>query len=575
MTPAVSVVVPVFNAAAFLEETVASVRAQTRPDYELLLCDDGSTDTSLEIARRLAARDPERIRVLTHPGRANRGPFATRLLGARHARADLLAFLDSDDLWEPDYLEAHLAWWDSVGDRRPGMSYGPALYWHADRGGARDFVQRVPRPGVYEPGELLEWFLSTGYGITPCPSAVLLAREVLEGLDGLADAAREVGPFEDQILSWWIAASRRVAVHERVGVRYRQHAASSVARLGRSARARRMEARFLEIIEPVVAARHPGHPLLAGGRLAQRRSVLLRPVSPAERLREAAADRVSPRLYQAAARLYHGLRRRLLRLPGVRHLAMARLRRLTPLHHGRLRGTPVVRYYWERFLEERRDAFRGAGLEIGTVETLERMDAGLTSRDALDVSRHGPDVTVVADLSRADSLPAEAYDCLVVPFTFQFIYDVEAALYHAVRILRPGGRLLANFPCTDYYFPAGLEMFTGRPIYLHHWFTPLAVENLLRRVGLVSGDFTVEVYGNLLARVAYEMNVPAEELTARELAHRDPGHPLLICVDVRRPAAWRAEPPAYRDPWLPAGRPLVWNPVTGHYPLEPRSGADA
>jgi hypothetical protein len=142
---------------------------------------------------------------------------------------------------------------------------------------------------------------------------------------------------------------------------------------------------------------------------------------------------------------------------------------------------------------------------------------------------------------------------------------VEAALYHCIRILKPGGVLLINFPCVDYYFPRGLDMGTGEPLYLYWWFTPIQVENFLRRVGVTESDYTLECYGNLFTRVAYQFNLPAEELTQRELTFVDAGHPLLICARVVKPAGWQADKPDYRTPWKPGVTPAQWNPVTGHY----------
>ena len=86
-------------------------------------------------------------------------------------------------------------------------------------------------------------------------------------------------------------------------------------------------------------------------------------------------------------------------------------------------------------------------------------------------------------------------------------------MYHAIRILKPGGILLINFWCLDFYLYRGLDMGTGAPIYMYRWFTPIQVENLLRRLGLADGEFELHVYGNLFTRVAFLMNLPAEELT--------------------------------------------------------------
>jgi teichuronic acid biosynthesis glycosyltransferase TuaG len=99
--PAVSVVTPVWNAAATLAETVASVRAQSFADWEMLLVDDGSTDGSARLMARLAAEEP-RIRVFAHA--TNLGAAAARNRAIREARGRWLAFLDADDLWRPEKL---------------------------------------------------------------------------------------------------------------------------------------------------------------------------------------------------------------------------------------------------------------------------------------------------------------------------------------------------------------------------------------------------------------------------------------------------------------------------------------
>jgi len=255
-----------------------------------------------------------------------------------------------------------------------------------------------------------------------------------------------------------------------------------------------------------------------------------------------------------------------LSLPLVRTLRCLQFRRLQPLGHGRQRGTPIVRYYWERYLQKHQADIRGTALEIGGTETTRRFGGiGVIHAEAIDVSPHSPEVTVVANLSRADDVPSDYYDCFINQFTMHLIYDAQAALHHSLRILKPGGVLLINFSCVDYYFPRGLDMGTGEPMFVYHAFTPIQVENMLRSLGLGPADYTLDVYGNLFTRIAYQMNMSAEELTRRELDFVDPGHPLLICVRVVKPADWRADKPDYCTPWKPEVTPSQWNPVTGHY----------
>jgi SAM-dependent methyltransferase len=260
------------------------------------------------------------------------------------------------------------------------------------------------------------------------------------------------------------------------------------------------------------------------------------------------------------------MRKRIARLPLVRQALCVRFRRLRPLGDGRQRGTPIVRYYWSAFLEQHRREIHGRALEIGTTETIRRYDDGaVTTADALDLAAHHPEVTVVADLTIADEVEDDTYDCFLNQFTMHLIYDVDSALYHSLRILRPGGTLLVNFPSVEYLFSRGLDMGTGAPLFVFWQFTPLHVENLLRRAGLAEVDFELRSFGNLFARVAYQLNVAAEELTRTELDHVDEGHPLLICAHVRKPAGWSLRKPELQVPWLPAVEPARWNPVTGHY----------
>jgi len=98
MHPSVSIVMPCYNAAARLPQSVASVLSQTFADWELIAVDDGSTDDTLSW---LQARTDPRLRVHTQP---NRGVSATRNVALGLARGQYIAFLDADDTWAPTFL---------------------------------------------------------------------------------------------------------------------------------------------------------------------------------------------------------------------------------------------------------------------------------------------------------------------------------------------------------------------------------------------------------------------------------------------------------------------------------------
>lgn len=110
VTPAVSIVMPCYNAAAHLPASVGSVLAQTFPDWELIAVDDGSTDGT---QAWLKAQADRRIRTLSQP---NRGVSAARNAGLATAKGRYVAFLDADDTWSPHFLEHMLTALESRSD---------------------------------------------------------------------------------------------------------------------------------------------------------------------------------------------------------------------------------------------------------------------------------------------------------------------------------------------------------------------------------------------------------------------------------------------------------------------------
>lgn len=103
--PRVSVVIPAFNAATFIEQTLATAQRQTLTTLEIIVVDDGSSDGTAAVVGRAAAVD-SRVRLITQP---NRGLSAARNRGIAEARGDFIAFLDHDDLWQPDKLALQVA----------------------------------------------------------------------------------------------------------------------------------------------------------------------------------------------------------------------------------------------------------------------------------------------------------------------------------------------------------------------------------------------------------------------------------------------------------------------------------
>jgi len=134
--PAVSVIMPAYNVEPYVGEAVRSVLAQTFTDLEVIVVDDGSTDGTADVVVAAAHGDP-RVRLVRQP---NRGLAGARNTAMRMARAAVFALLDSDDLWEPDFLAAQMA----ILDRRPDVDVVTGNGWML--GGAQHGDLARPHP---------------------------------------------------------------------------------------------------------------------------------------------------------------------------------------------------------------------------------------------------------------------------------------------------------------------------------------------------------------------------------------------------------------------------------------------
>ncbi len=129
---------PAYHSEGTIAESIASVQAQTIPDWELVIVDDASTDRTREVAESLAVGD-YRIRVV--PQDANYGVARARNAGLKVARGRYIAFLDSDDLWLPEKLECQLRFMKDSGCAFSYTAY--RRFWHDN--GISDLVKVPPR----------------------------------------------------------------------------------------------------------------------------------------------------------------------------------------------------------------------------------------------------------------------------------------------------------------------------------------------------------------------------------------------------------------------------------------------
>ena len=259
--PRVSVITIFLDEERFLGEAIASVQAQTTTEWELLLVDDGSRDQSPAVARAAAAADPARVRYLQHPDGKNRGMSASRNLGLAHARGELIAFLDADDVWAAGKLEEQLACFAAA--PRVGLVYGRTAIWHSwNRATATaDFFYPlgVEPNRVYDPPRLFNQ-LMRNRAQTPTTCNAIMRRSLVDEVGGFVDAF--TGMFEDQVFFAKALLAAPVWVDERTWAKYRVHPRSCSERALGSTDELRTRLRFLAWVGEHLASRR-GVPISA------------------------------------------------------------------------------------------------------------------------------------------------------------------------------------------------------------------------------------------------------------------------------------------------------------------------
>jgi glycosyltransferase involved in cell wall biosynthesis len=220
----ISIIVPFLNAEQFLQEAIESVLAQTYEDWELLLVDDGSTETSPEIALQYVQQHPKKVRYLEHPGHLNRGASASRNLGSNNAKGEYIAFLDADDIWLPHKLGQQVAILKA--NPEVALVYGPAMWWYSWKGDSgdlqRDSVHEIGvQPNtLIEPPRLITTFLQNE-DATPLPSSILVRRAVHIAIGGFEETFRSI--YDDQVYCTKVCLGMPVFASSECWLWYRQH----------------------------------------------------------------------------------------------------------------------------------------------------------------------------------------------------------------------------------------------------------------------------------------------------------------------------------------------------------------
>ena len=213
--PLISVIVPVYNAGAYLEPCLASIATQTHPALQVLLVDNASADGSSEVCMQFCRKDP---RFVYLPQQSNLGAAGARGVGVAHAEGDYISFVDGDDLIHPQMLETLL--------RAAEESAQPVSCCRFAPFAADGTPENGPVPDTWQtmgaPGHLQALLQDKRVDYSLCNK--LYARSLLT--PGQFDT--EVRYNEDLLINWLaLQSASGLAFADFVGYHYRQHPASS------------------------------------------------------------------------------------------------------------------------------------------------------------------------------------------------------------------------------------------------------------------------------------------------------------------------------------------------------------
>lgn len=524
--PSVSIVITTYNHSQFIASALSSAISQTSRPHEILVVDDGSTDTTKNIVSEF-----EQVNYLYQP---NQGLSAARNTGLHTVTSEYIVFLDADDILFPRAIKHGI---DCVAEN-PSAAFVSGAYRKMNIDG------QLKERAHYQIEPVVDYCtLLTGNHIG-MHGAVLFKVDVLRQVGGY-DVS--LNCCEDYDIYLRISRDHKIACHSNIVAVYRTYIGSMSSNASKmlttSLRVLERQRRYIEGDVNKLAKYQKGklfwiehygyfvvwqsirklvHFKFASS--AKKIAMLCKldlkigVASMFEVVREIAVLRAKP----ALIKLFH--------LNNRKKVKFGHLNRTTPFStdFGYGKGLPVDRYYIEKFLKQYEQYVNGDVLEVGDSAYSNRYENKKAPANKKVIHLYDKNADYVGELTDSNILPEDKFDCILLTQTLHLIYDFEEAIKNLHKSLKHDGVLLITVPgisqiCSDEWSKTWAWSFTtySLKIALEKYFDANKKESL-------------ESYGNVLAATSFLYGLPASQLSETQLSVVDPKYQLVICACYRK-----------------------------------------
>lgn len=530
--PLVSVIIPCFNHGKFLADAIKSVLEQRYSPIEIIIVNDGSSDSTEEVASTFPT--------VKYVYQENQGLSAARNTGIKNSCGEYLVFLDADDLLVRDAIHFNLR--VLLDDRRLAFVSGGYLLKTIDK----DFI---PKQKEIDSEKAYLLLLKRNY--IEMHATVMFRRSVFE--EFLFD--RSLKACEDYDLYLKIARKYPVVHHSKILAVYRIHGSNM------SGNPKLMLDSVLEVLrrqKAVLKSKEEAISLKGGIEFFEKYYInkLIRKIKSSGY----SADKSSLQLimkYNKKLYIKIFIRQRLKKiinmpwveenssdwfkkmffrygfdknyLPPVHKVDFGDLYRVKPFSEefGDDRGGAIDRYYVEKFLNTQSDCIQGKVLEVADNEYTLKFGKNVSFCEILDIDDSNPKATVIADLRNAAHIPDDTYDCIILTQMLHMVFEYQDVINTCYRILKPGGYLLLTAPgISNIDYEEWKEFW--------YWsYTGKSMNNILAKV-FQKSKIEVKSFGNVFSATAFLYGVGLPEVKKEMLDFNDPHMQVIISAKAQK-----------------------------------------